>query len=116
MNLNLPQLENIPEDAILNRFITKTCLTTYTYLTTYKHNGSTTIESREKVISNIATEERNTQNLTPLIASDMTFFKVFPSFRIEFQIFQPKLFFSDAESEGWPIQHNLHLLQHDHGR
>lgn len=34
------------------------------------------IESREKVISNIATEERNMQNLTPLIASDMTFFKV----------------------------------------
>lgn len=39
-------------------------------------NGSTMIESREKVISNIATEERNTHNLTPLIASDMTFFKV----------------------------------------
>ena len=34
------------------------------------------IESREKVISNIATEERNTHNMTPLIASDMTFFKV----------------------------------------
>lgn len=38
------------------------------------------IESREKVISNIATEERNTHNMTPLIASDMTFFKVFYTF------------------------------------
>ena len=52
-------------------------MTTYTYLTTYTQNGTTTIESREKVISNIATEERNTNNVTPLIASDMTFFKVF---------------------------------------
>lgn len=51
-------------------------MTTYTYLTTYTQNGTTTIESREKVISNIATEERNTNNVTPLIASDMTFFKV----------------------------------------
>lgn len=75
-NKILFQIDDIPENAILNRFVTKTCLTTYTYLTTYTHNGSTTIESREKVISNVATEERNTQNLTPLIASDMTFFKV----------------------------------------
>ena len=43
-------------------------------------NGSTMIESREKVISNIATEERNTHNMTPLIASDMTFFKVISLF------------------------------------
>lgn len=87
------QIDNIPENAILNRFVTKTCLTTYTYLTTYTHNGSTTIESREKVISNVATEERNTQNLTPLIASDMTFFKVCRPFLllfrlILFQVFQ----------------------------
>lgn len=92
MNLNLPQLDNIPEDAILNRFITKTCLTTYTYLTTYQHNGSTTIESREKVISNIATEERNTQNLTPLIASDMTFFKVFSPFQLRVSDFSAVTF------------------------
>jgi hypothetical protein len=72
----LIQIDHIPESAILNRFITKTCLTTYTYLTTYAVNGSTTIESREKVISNIATEERNTHHVTPLVASDMTFFKV----------------------------------------
>ncbi|KAG5683804.1 hypothetical protein PVAND_013068 [Polypedilum vanderplanki] len=76
-----PKIDNIPENAILNRFVTKTCLTTYTYLTTYEMNGSTMIESREKVISNIATEERNTHNLTPLIASDMTFFKT-PNLRV----------------------------------
>jgi hypothetical protein len=44
------------------------------------------IESREKVISNVATEERNTQNLTPLIASDMTFFKVIISLSFSFDI------------------------------
>lgn len=42
-----------------NQFITKSCLTTYTYHTTYLHNGSTTIESAEKVVSNRHTEERN---------------------------------------------------------
>ncbi|XP_064537619.1 mucin-3B isoform X3 [Drosophila montana] len=47
----------IPTDE--NQFITKTCLTTYTYHTTYLHKGSTTVESREKVVSNRHTEERN---------------------------------------------------------
>ncbi|XP_034477180.1 uncharacterized protein LOC117783719 [Drosophila innubila] len=42
-----------------NQFITKTCLTTYTYHTTYLFNGSTTVESAEKVVSNRHTEERN---------------------------------------------------------
>ncbi|KAL7726756.1 hypothetical protein ACLKA6_001480 [Drosophila palustris] len=42
-----------------NQFITKTCLTTYTYHTTYLHNGSTTVENVEKVVSNRHTEERN---------------------------------------------------------
>ncbi|XP_023165582.1 uncharacterized protein LOC111595886, partial [Drosophila hydei] len=41
-----------------NQFITKTCLTTYTYHTTYLNKGSTTVESREKVVSNRQTEER----------------------------------------------------------
>lgn len=48
-----------------NQFVTKTCLTTFTYLTTYLQDGRTTVESREKVISNTATEERNTFHLTP---------------------------------------------------
>jgi hypothetical protein len=43
-----------------NQFVTKTCLTTYTYMTTYIHDGQPKTESREKVISNIATEDRNT--------------------------------------------------------
>ena len=46
--------------------MTKTCLTTYTYLTTYQQDGKTMIENREKIISNIATEERVTNyGLTP---------------------------------------------------
>ncbi|XP_032597908.2 uncharacterized protein LOC6570280 [Drosophila grimshawi] len=42
-----------------NQFITKTCLTTYTYHTTYLTRGSLTVESREKVVANRQTEERN---------------------------------------------------------
>ncbi|XP_030245937.1 uncharacterized protein LOC108655377, partial [Drosophila navojoa] len=41
-----------------NQFITKTCLTTYTYHTTYLNKGSTTVESREKIVLNRQTEER----------------------------------------------------------
>ncbi|KRG07357.1 uncharacterized protein Dmoj_GI26085 [Drosophila mojavensis] len=41
-----------------NQFITKTCLTTYTYHTTYLNKGSTTVESREQVVLNRQTEER----------------------------------------------------------
>lgn len=52
-----------------NQFVTKTCLTTYTYLTTYWHRGTTTVESREKVISNTATEARNTFQITPTSSS-----------------------------------------------
>ncbi|KAK9887687.1 hypothetical protein WA026_000009 [Henosepilachna vigintioctopunctata] len=43
-----------------NRFVTKTCLTTFTYLTTYSLKGTKTVFSHEQVVSNIATEERNT--------------------------------------------------------
>jgi hypothetical protein len=42
-----------------NQFVTKTCLTTYTYMTTYYHDGQARTESREKVVSNVATEDRN---------------------------------------------------------
>lgn len=48
-----------------NQFVTKTCLTTFTYLKTYFIDGISKIESHEKVISNIATEERNFLKLTP---------------------------------------------------
>ncbi|XP_044736868.1 uncharacterized protein LOC123298838 [Chrysoperla carnea] len=43
-----------------NQFVTKTCMTTFTYLTTWLQDGTTTVSSHEQVISNIATEERNT--------------------------------------------------------
>ncbi|CAD7002068.1 unnamed protein product [Ceratitis capitata] len=52
----------------LNQFVTKTCFTTYTYRTTYLQNGSPTVESREQVISNIATEKRNYLRMAPLIS------------------------------------------------
>lgn len=55
-----------------NQFVTKTCLTTYTYSTTYVVDGTTKIESREKVITNTATEERNAYNIRPTAASGIT--------------------------------------------
>lgn len=59
-----------------NQFITKTCLTTYTYSTTYIEDGTTKVESREKVISNTATEERNAYRIQPTAASGITLTQV----------------------------------------
>ena len=53
----MDELQLVNQSA--NLFVTKTCLTTFTYFTTYLHEGTATVESREKVISNTATEERN---------------------------------------------------------
>ncbi|XP_017489377.1 PREDICTED: uncharacterized protein LOC108377602 isoform X2 [Rhagoletis zephyria] len=61
---------SIPVD--LNQFVTKICLTTYTYHTTYLQDGSTTVESQEQVISNIATEERNYFRMTPTVSLGVT--------------------------------------------
>lgn len=44
--------QSVPTD-----FVTKTYLTTYTYLTTFSENGSTVVSSRERVVSNVVTEE-----------------------------------------------------------
>jgi len=55
-----------------NQFVTKTCLTTFTYSTTYVENGTTKIESREKVIANTATEERNAYRIRPTATSGIT--------------------------------------------
>lgn len=60
-----------------NQFVTKTCLTTYTYSTTYVVDGTTKIESREKVITNTATEERNAYNIRPTVTSGITLTQVF---------------------------------------
>lgn len=60
----------------LNKFVTRTCLTTYTYLTTYLQDGTTTVESREKVISNTATEERNLLKISPTPTAGLTFSQV----------------------------------------
>ena len=68
MNTNLP--------FHTNHFITKTCLTTYTYRTTYIQDGLTTVESREKVISNIATEERNYPKIVASQTSGVTLTRV----------------------------------------
>lgn len=67
-----------------NQFVTKTCLTTFTYSTTYVDNdGATKIESREKVITNTATEERNAYRIQPTATSGITLTQVqsiaFPS-------------------------------------
>lgn len=59
-----------------NQFVTKTCLTTYTYSTTYVVDGTTKIESREKVITNTATEERNAYNIRPSATSGITLTQV----------------------------------------
>lgn len=59
-----------------NQFVTKTCLTTYTYSTTYVVDGTTKIESQEKVITNTATEERNAYNIRPTATSGITLTQV----------------------------------------
>lgn len=59
-----------------NQFVTKTCLTTYTYSTTYVIDGTTKIESLEKVITNTATEERNAYNIRPTATSGITLTQV----------------------------------------
>lgn len=52
--------------------MTKTCLTTFTYLTTFLENGTTTISSHEQVVSNIATEARNTGKILPTPSMGIT--------------------------------------------
>lgn len=60
-----------------NQFVTKTCLTTFTYSTTYiDKEGITKIESREKVITNTATEERNAYRIQPTATSGITLTQV----------------------------------------
>lgn len=59
-----------------NEFVTKTCLTTFTYLTTYLENGTTAVSSHEQVVSNIATEERNTAKILPTPSMGITLTQV----------------------------------------
>lgn len=59
-----------------NQFVTKICLTTFTYSTTYILDGTTKIESREKVISNTATAARNAYNIRPTATSGITLTQV----------------------------------------
>ncbi|XP_055922151.1 uncharacterized protein LOC129953225 [Eupeodes corollae] len=63
MPSNSQEKFTIPIDS--KQFITKTCLTTYTYRTTYLQDDKTTVESQEKVVSNTATEERNYLKIKP---------------------------------------------------
>lgn len=60
-----------------NQFVTKTCLTTFTYLTTYLVAGATSISSHEQVVSNVATEERNTGKILPTPAMGITLTQVY---------------------------------------
>lgn len=59
-----------------NQFVTKTCLTTYTYSTTYIKDGTTKVERREKVITNTATEERSAYHIQPTPTSGITLTQV----------------------------------------
>lgn len=59
-----------------DQFITKTCLTTFTYLTTYLEGSTTTVSSHEQVVSNVATEERNTGKILPTPAVGITLTQV----------------------------------------
>lgn len=77
MMLTLPQETYITEKPMNeldpNQFVVKTCLTTFTYLTTYLEKGTTTVSSHEQVISNVATEERmNTGKILPTPAVGIT--------------------------------------------
>ncbi|XP_037899132.1 uncharacterized protein LOC119643744 isoform X2 [Glossina fuscipes] len=47
-----------------DHFFTKTCITTYTYRITYLRNSGTIVESKEKIISNVATENRHYPEIT----------------------------------------------------
>ncbi|XP_050541141.1 mucin-17 [Daktulosphaira vitifoliae] len=51
------------KQSINNQFVTKTYLTTYTYLTTFLDGEATIVSSREKVVSNVVTDEVN--KITP---------------------------------------------------
>lgn len=53
----MEQLRRQYTKYIANNFITKTCLTTFTYLTNiHVQDGQTSYESHEQVIRNVATE------------------------------------------------------------
>ncbi|KRF99817.1 uncharacterized protein Dwil_GK13615 [Drosophila willistoni] len=54
-----------------NQFITKTCLTTYTYHSTYLQNGTSIVVSKESVISNRHTEERNLFQASTILQTDV---------------------------------------------
>lgn len=70
------QADNMPSSAYLDQFITKTCLTTFTYLTTYLEGTVTTVSSHEQVVSNVATEEKNTGKILPTPAIGITLTQV----------------------------------------
>ncbi|XP_029175188.1 uncharacterized protein LOC114943684 [Nylanderia fulva] len=48
----------LPQDKP-NEFVTKTCTTTFTYLSTITKNGTTTVTTEQQVVANTATEERH---------------------------------------------------------
>nr|CAH7740085.1 unnamed protein product [Callosobruchus chinensis] len=76
MVLMMPQETVTPSESTPllynDQFITKTCLTTFTYLTTYLEGSTTAVSSHEQVVSNIATEERNTGKILPTPAVGIT--------------------------------------------
>ncbi|VVC43621.1 EGF-like, conserved site,EGF-like calcium-binding domain,SEA domain,EGF-like calcium-binding [Cinara cedri] len=51
------------KQSMNNQFVTKTYLTTYTYLTTFLDREATVVSSREKIVSNVVTDELN--KITP---------------------------------------------------
>lgn len=56
----------------IQEFVTKTYLTTYTYLTTLLQDGVTVVSSNEKIISNVVTEELKATPILPTSATRMT--------------------------------------------
>ncbi|XP_044316608.1 uncharacterized protein LOC108040293 isoform X2 [Drosophila rhopaloa] len=76
MILTLPLVKQDTLNSPDNSFITKICLSTYTYRTTYVDKGSSKVVSKEMVISNSLTEERKDLHASnPLVRED-TFSKV----------------------------------------
>ncbi|CAH1154634.1 unnamed protein product [Phaedon cochleariae] len=61
----LPQETSKIDISNSDQFITKTCLTTFTYITTYLEGSTTTVSSHEQVVSNVATEARETGKILP---------------------------------------------------
>uniref|UniRef100_A0A6P4F3P0 Uncharacterized protein LOC108047790 isoform X3 n=1 Tax=Drosophila rhopaloa TaxID=1041015 RepID=A0A6P4F3P0_DRORH len=91
MILTLPLVKQDTLNSPDNSFITKICLSTYTYRTTYVDKGSSKVVSKEMVISNSLTEERKDLHASnPLVRED-TFSKILMSVVMKILMIAPSM-------------------------